>query len=56
VQRFDADYLFKVKEHSAARNQAVTQVLPILSYYGANPPDARVDRDRAHLQAIKGDE
>jgi len=58
VQRFDADYLLKVREHSAGRNRAVSQLLAILSFlrnYGAIPGDARVDWDRAHVQAIKGD-
>jgi hypothetical protein len=58
VQRFDADYLFKVREHSAGRNRSVSQLLAILSFlrnYGAIPANARVDWDRAHVQAIKGD-
>lgn len=32
VQRFDADYLFKVREHSAGRNRAVAQLLGIFSF------------------------
>jgi hypothetical protein len=58
VQRFDADYLFKVREHSVGRNRAVAQLLGILSFMrncGAIPEGARVDWDRAHVQAIRGD-
>lgn len=58
VQRFDADYLFKAREHSAGRNGAVTHLLGIFSFlrnYGSIPANARVDWDRAHVQAIKGD-
>jgi hypothetical protein len=58
VQRFDADYLFKVREHSAGRNRAVSQLLAIFSFlrnYGVISAGARVDWDRAHVQAIKGD-
>jgi hypothetical protein len=58
VQRFDADYLFKVREHSAGRNRVVAQLLGILSFLrncGAIPEGARVDWDRAHVQAIRGD-
>jgi hypothetical protein len=58
VQRFDADYLLKVREHSAGRNRSVSQLLAIFSFmrnYGAIPATARVDWDRAHVQSIRGD-
>jgi hypothetical protein len=57
VERFDADYLFKVREHSAGRNRSASQILAIFSFlrnYGAIPGDALVAWDRAHVQAIKG--
>ena len=58
VQRFDADYLFKAREHSAGRNRAAWRLLAILSFlrnYGGIPANASVNWDRAHVQAIKGD-
>ncbi len=57
VQRFDAEYLFKVREHSAGRNRAAGELLAILSFlrnYGAIPAGAHIDWDRAHVQAIRG--
>jgi hypothetical protein len=58
VQRFDADYLAKAREHSAGRNRAAWRLLGILSFlrnYGSIPAKATVNWDRAHVQAIRGD-
>jgi len=58
VQRFDADYLFKVREHRAGRNRAAWRLFSILSFlrnYGTIPAQAHIDWDRAHVQAIRGD-
>jgi hypothetical protein len=58
VQRFDADYLAKAREHSAGRNRGVWRVLAILSFlrsYGTISSHSTVNWDRAHVQAIKGD-
>lgn len=58
VERFDADYLCKVREHSAGRNRAVAHLLALLSFLrnlGNIPGGAKVEWDRAHVQAIKGD-
>ncbi len=58
VQRFDAAYFLKVREHSAGRNNAAGKLLAILSFlrnYGSIPGDGSVDWDRAHVQAIRGD-
>ncbi len=59
VQRFDADYLLKAQEHSAGRNGAVARLLGIFSFLrnqGSIPANARIDWDRAHVQAIRGDQ
>jgi hypothetical protein len=59
VQRFDADYLIRAREHSAGRNRAAWRLLAILSFlrnYNSLPAHAQVNWDRAHLQAIAGDQ
>jgi hypothetical protein len=59
VERFDADYLIKAREHSAGRNNATARLLALLSFLrnlGAIPAACQVEWDRAHVQAIRGDE
>jgi hypothetical protein len=57
VERFDADYGFKAREHSAGRNRAAARLFATFSFlrnYGSIPANCRVDWDRAHVQAIGG--
>jgi hypothetical protein len=58
VQRFDADYLSKARDHGVGRNEAVWRVLAVLSFlrnYGRIPANAVVNWDGAHVQAMSGD-
>jgi hypothetical protein len=58
VQRFDADYLMKARDHSVGRNEAAWRVLAVLSFlrnYGRIPANAIVNWDGAHVQAMSGD-
>jgi hypothetical protein len=59
IQRFDADYRIKARNHSVGRNEAASELLCYLSLLRnakAIPEHAVLGWDRAHYQTFKASE